>query len=300
MSGAFLILVACVLILISFVVGLSLRLVSANNQNSRLQPFHSGVQVDLSAKNKLFTNFSEVVVDFVAIGLPHRKETHFNRLQRDLDQQGFSVQFFQGLNGKMLNLDDYAMTARYRNFFDSNNEDRTKGRTTLDYRGHLGCTLSHLTVIENIRNMTVILEDDADIVGDFRLKLQQTIVDVTRHDPHWEILILGCSAKYKDHPNHKLNDVEPIYKGGIVKLHFWIGLWGYVVRNQQVAEKILHYFNPLDWHIDITIAEQVTRGNLKAYGRIPPIVNHPGLLRISSWDTYQLGDVSKIKSDTNQ
>jgi GR25 family glycosyltransferase involved in LPS biosynthesis len=301
LTWPFLVLLGCLFIFFALVITLTVLLVVTYKENDDLNrilsPYKSDIQVDMTETNQLFVESKDV--DFIAIGLKKRKKSHFDLLENDLKKEGISVNFFEGINGKELKLKDQNLAPRYLHFFENNIKDREAGKTDVDYRGHLGCTLSHLKVIENIQGLTVILEDDADIVPNFRKQFQQTLADVTRHDPKWEVLILGCSAKYDDHSYHKMNDLEPIYPGGIVKLHYWIGGWAYVIRNKKIATKILTFFNPINWHIDLTIAEQARQGNLNVYGRMPPIVNHPGYLRISSFDLYQYGDPSKIKTDTN-
>ena len=248
--------------------------------------------------NRLYTG-SEYV-DFVGIALPSRRESHWDVLNSRLSEQGIQLSFFEAINGKEIDMTQCRLGKQYLDFFRNNAKMRKAGKTTVDYRGHLGCTLSHLKIIGQMENMTVIFEDDAEIGPNFRNELQQSLADVSFHDPDWEILVLGCSANYKDHFYHKLNDKEPILKGGIVRLHYWIGLWGYVVRSKKVAEKIMKFFDPIPWHIDLGLAEEARLGNIKVFGLIPPIASHPGRLRISSWDLYQSGDPSKIKTDTNK
>jgi GR25 family glycosyltransferase involved in LPS biosynthesis len=290
--------VGLVLAMFIMVVILSVTILSVKRENNKLSVELRPFQAEIEQTNVLFTGSEDV--DFIAIGMGHRVESHFNKLRDKLTSQGIKLQFFEGLNGKDLDMDNYNMTSRYRKFFTDNIIARESGKTSLDYRGHLGATVSHLTVIKNIERMTVILEDDADPVPGFRHKLQQTLADATKHDPTWEILVLGCSANYKDHYYHKLNDTEAIYPGGIVKLHYWIGGWGIVYKSKKVAEKIARFFDPMTWHVDLCIAEQARLGNLNVYGIIPTIVNHPGYLRISSFDFIQIGDVSLLRTDTNK
>lgn len=289
----------CILVvIIGLLVGV---IVKEQERNNRLQevnvPFRSQVYIPMNETNRLFTGYEDV--DFVCISMEHRKESHFDKLRDTLVGEGIQLTWFQGINGKKLNPNDYNLTRQYRAFFESNQKDFQAGKTTTDYRGHLGCTVSHLNVISNIQNMTVIFEDDAKTVPDFRSKFQAALGAVTRVDPKWEVLLLGWCAKYKDHFYHKLNDHEPIHEGGITKVHYWIGGWAYCIRNKKVAEKILKLFNPLSWHIDLALAEAARSGRLNVYGCMPTLANHQGWLRISTYDFYQIGDATNIKSDTN-
>lgn len=256
----------------------------------------SYVDFDFASSNNLFTDSEQI--DFVGIGLENRRKTYFDLLENDLKDNDIKLQYFEAVNGKKLNMKDYNLAPRYIHFFENNIKERESGKTKKNYKGHLGCTISHLTVIQNIQRMTCILEDDADIVPNFRSRLQHSLAAVTDLDPDWELLVLGFSAKYTDHYYHKLNDVEPIVNG-IAKLHYWIGGWAYIIRNKKVAKKILTFFNQISWHIDITLAEQTRSNNLNTYGVVPSICNHPGFLRQSSFDHNQYGDPSKMKTDTN-
>lgn len=246
-------------------------------------------------------NFSELGdLDIFIISLPSRKESHFKVLERKLKKQGLVVNHFEALNGKDLDINNYNVAPRYEQFFSQNAKDRAAGTTKTDYRGHLGCCISVLTCMESMQNMSIIFEDDACPVDDFATRLKQLITDVTELDDKWDLLVLGCSAKYSDHFYHKDNDHEPLLKGYIVKLHYWIGGWGFLFRSKELAQKILkELFIPINWHSDLTIAEAARDGRLNVYGVIPTLCAHPGTLKVSSWDYYQHGDVNLLRTDTN-
>lgn len=258
--------------------------------------FQGLVSVPVIQTNRLFTGYEDVT--FLAIGLPKRKESHFSKLQKDLEPYNIVVNFWEGVNGKEIDYRDYPLADRYYKFFEDNIRQREAGLTKTDYRGHLGATLSHLSAIANMDQMTVVFEDDAVIGPDFRIELQKALAAVHKHDPQWEVLMLGFCCKYKDHFYCKKNDQEPVYEGGIVKLHYWFGAWGYVVRSHAAAQKILQGFDPIPWHIDLTMAEMAMNGQLRVYGCVPPLVNHPGYLRISSFDQDCYGD-GVYTTDTN-
>jgi GR25 family glycosyltransferase involved in LPS biosynthesis len=266
-------------------------------QRQEVHRHEPSVHVPMVETNRLFTESEDV--DFVGIGIAHRKQTHFALLEQELREQNITVQFFEGINGKEVDMDDHDLAPRYVKFFEDNRRKREAGETETDYRGHLGCTLSHLAVIGSIERMTVIFEDDAVIVPDFRRKLQQAIADTTRIDPAWEVLVLGFSANYKDSAQHKLNDHAVLHKCGIVRLKAWIGAWAVLVRNEAAAQRILEFFSPISWHIDIVLAERSAKDELSVYGCVPPLVKHPGLLRMSSWDHDQVGDPKRYNTTTN-
>jgi GR25 family glycosyltransferase involved in LPS biosynthesis len=299
---AFKILIFCIFILLVLICIITVLLVQERNNNYKLanivRPFEK-LQRDNTKTNNIFFTGKLEPIDFFAISLPKRKQTHFKVLKQDLQQENITLNYVQGINGKHININDYPLTTRYRTFFENNKYEFENHQTTKNYIGHLGCTLSHLKVIDNIENMSVILEDDADITPNFKHRLQETLGYTNNVDPEWEVIMLGFCANYNDHSYHKLNDKEPIYEGGIVRLHYWIGGWAYIVKNKLVAQKIINLFTPIPWHIDLGLAENARIGKLKVYGVVPTLINHPGKLRISSWDIYQFGNPSKLKTDTN-
>ncbi len=237
-------------------------------------------------------------LDCVAISLPKRRRTHFLPLQSTLKAQGISLKYFPGIDGRTLDPAKLNLSNKYKLFFEVNSVDRT-GKVS-DYRGHLGCTLAHLAVIKSIkRDNTIIFEDDACPAVDFGLRIDTVLKNATAYEPMWEILMLGFSSNYKDHPLNKLNDKEPVSPDGFVRLHYWLGQWAYVVRSKIVAQKITNHLKIIPWHIDVALAEMCRFKKLTVLGVFPPLVNHPGVLRLSSFDYYQKGDLSKIKSDTH-
>lgn len=247
------------------------------------------------------TNFDLVEpLDIWGISLPSRKKSHFQHLEKVLKSQGLVLNYFEAINGKTVDFSKLNLTPRYRAFFENNIKERLEGKTAIDYRGHMGATLSHLQVVKSVQRMTLICEDDADLVPGFRQKLEKFLVDVTEVDPQWEVLVLGFSARYSDYHYHKLNDSEPLHKGYICHLHAFIGCWAWLIRSPAVAAKIVKLFEPaMPWHVDLVISDAFRMGVLRAYSCIPTIALHPGLLRISSFNHTQVGNVTLIKTDTN-
>ena len=238
------------------------------------------------------------VLQVIAIGLMHRKSSHFDPMAQQLLREGIHVQFFQGVNGKTVDINRIQMSARYRRFFDMRIADHNG--SVRDYRGHLGCTLSHLAVLKSITSpLTVVLEDDVCPSENISPKITELIKAATRVEKDWELLLLGFSCDYKDHHFNRLNDVEPVYEGGVVRLHHWIGQWAYVVRDPTTAQRLFALLNPIPWHIDLALANLARTGRVMVLGAVPPLVNHPGHLRLSSFDTDQHGDPRRIKSDTH-
>lgn len=248
-------------------------------------------------RNWQFHNLQDL--DIFVLGLEKNKKTHFDRLEKRLEAERLFVNYFEGIDGTKIKLEDYELVPRYRDFFKKNQSDVAQGLTNINYLGHLACSQSHLSIIRNIENMTILLEEDVDICKKFRVRLLEFLSDIEKIDPKWDILLLGFTSAYDQHPYHKLNDQEPMHLGYIVRVHSFIGGWGMLYRGKDVATRLLKLIDPLPWHIDLAISENARLGNLRIYGALPPLALHPGHLRISSWDISQNGDVRLLKSDTN-
>ncbi len=244
------------------------------------------------------TRIGKYDIDFVAISLPKRKASHFEPLKTELKKNNIEVAYFEAIDGKTLKYSDYNLAPRYIEFFENNRKEREAGKTSTDFRGHYGATASHIACIRAARGTLCIMEDDADLVPDFRKKLEEAMKNLDEIDPNFDILLLGESSEYKHHFYHKLNDHEPIING-IVKIHHFIGAWGYILKDKSVAIKVLKFFDPITWHIDLTLAEQTRLNELNTYALIPSISLHPGLLRASAWDFTQVGNYKNYRSDTN-
>lgn len=242
----------------------------------------------------------------VIIGLKKRHQDFVRPLMDRLSNRGWNdVEWFQAIDKSIIQYTDYPLTQKYKEFFEKKQADLLAGKSVSNYIGHLACTLSHLQVIRNIvnqpeSNMTLILEDDVDVLDDLFNRFSEVVMALNELDPEWQVLCLGFACGYNHHQFCQLNDQEPIYKPGLVKLHYWFGGWSYVIRSPAVAQAILKGFEPeIPWHIDLTLADMARQGQLKVYGCIPVLVAHPGSLRISSFDFTQLGDTTKLRSDTN-
>lgn len=239
----------------------------------------------------------------VAISLPHRKTTFFDPLAQHINREWGpeALEWFSGIDGKTVNWRDYPMTKRYRRFFDRNERARQQQKPVPDYRGHLGATLSHLSILRAIQGPTIVLEDDACPRPHFRTQVEAALQAVYDLDPEWDLLLLGWCCRYRDHGACKQNDREPVHPGGLVKLHYFFGGWGYVVRDRARAQKIIRLgFEPqLSWHVDLTYAELAQQGKIRVYGCLPQLVLHPGWLRASSWDVNQIGPSDRYRTDTN-
>ena len=91
------------------------------------------------------------------------------------------------------------------------------------------------------------------------------------------------------------------------EVKYWFGGWSYMILPHKY-EKILSLFDPIDYHIDLTISEHCRKGTIRAIILFFKIRNtsktlhflceHAGYLRFSSYDVTQNG-YKRIRSDTN-
>lgn len=260
--------------------------------------YHS-LPITSALANRPYKHFNTRQIDFVCISLPKRQAKQFTYVKDQLAKQTIDVVLHEGIDGKKLKPEEFNLAQQYKSFFANNWIEFSSGRTQNDYRGHLGCTLSHLQVIDSVRATTVVLEDDVSFVQDFRPLLESTIVTLEKQDPEWDILLLGWSCNYNDHGHCMENDVEPVVDG-LTKVHYFFGGWAYMIRSKEVARRILDLFDPIPFHIDLTLADAAMHNKLKVYGCVPTLVNHAGELRISSHDYTQVGNVMYLKTDTNR
>lgn len=248
-------------------------------------------------------------LDIVCIGLFKNKKKFFAHVETQLRAESLVVVYNEGIDGKELSLEQCKtqITSKYKQFFIDNQNQIEKKLKQVNYMGHLACSLTHVKILENAihDHYTLILEEDADIQHDFRKRLIHCVDALNKLDEEWDILLLGFSCDYKHHFYHKLNDQEPMHPVNnngeeqyIARVHAWIGGWAMLYR-PHVKEWLLPHLTPLNWHIDIAISDLARLGKIKAYGCLPPLVFHPGYLRLSSWDYEQVGNTQFMKTDTN-
>lgn len=249
----------------------------------------------------------------VIIGLEKNEEQFIKPLQQLwFDHTYNQAIWFHAIDKSTLTyqnqLTEYPLTERFRTFLWKRHQDVLDGKCTTDYLGHLACTMSHVEVIRRYVNLgtenedysnVLIVEDDVQMTPEFFTQFPLVEEALNQKDPDWDILCLGFACGYNNDKRCMLNDAGPIYEPGFVSLKFWFGGWAYVIHHTS-KNKILSGFEPLiNAQNDITMAEMAANGQLRVYGCIPTLMNHPGQLRISSFDFTQDGDMSQYRSDTN-
>jgi GR25 family glycosyltransferase involved in LPS biosynthesis len=147
----------------------------------------------------------------------------------------------------------------------------------LHLRGHLGTLMSHKMcyklMVSQQRGLTLILEDDALLdLGELSNRLHSI-----RH-LQWDVLLLGFSCH--NLPECQKNPREFVAPG-VIPLHYFVGLWAYVVRSAAVAQKLLDYW-PLHWAWD----HQMNHVGLRIWGCLPHLAHHPGHTQVDVWNYH--------------
>ncbi len=142
----------------------------------------------------------------------------------------------------------------------------------------VGCALSHMalwrTVVERGHARTLVMEDDAQLVPQFKQKLRRALADVP---PDFDVLLLGCfflCNKDRNYPTYlqtaravlpgKRNDTRTW--GSIFVPEFFAGTHCYVV-SLQGARKLLQLIPRVTGHIDLSM----NHPSLRVYAASPDL-----------------------------
>ena len=175
-----------------------------------------------------------------------------------LEREGVAAELFPAVDGRDLDSEALAGLAR-------RGELAPAFAAGLNH-GQIACALSHLRVLERIRERgharALVLEDDADLVPGFQAELAERL----RQAPAgFDLLYLFSSP----HPASDLRAIDgcAVWRRAVYPL----GTVGYVV-SRQGAERILELVRPVYFTIDDMLAEQIAAGRLAAYGATPALV----------------------------
>jgi GR25 family glycosyltransferase involved in LPS biosynthesis len=120
-------------------------------------------------------------------------------------------------------------------------------------RGVVGCALSHLDLWRQVREPTLVFEDDVEFADEFVAGLQSAWRQVRRLDPDWDLVFLGWlpwSALQADPPRH----TAPPVLGPMDWNQYMGGLFAHLVSPagaakllQRVEERGIA--NGIDWFV---------------------------------------------------
>ena len=260
-------------------------------------------------------NSIDIVLDYNLIHLNqiscwaitlHHRTTQWNNL---IVHSPIHINKFIGVNAKEIGLHQTVkqsptnLSSEYVQHGETNITEFNSGLTDVLHLGHYGATISHLQLMKrmadsNSKQPMLILEDDVQFVPDFNDRLTKIVNYFNHNHVSWDIMLLGFSCQYDHHVNCTANDHYPV-KHGVTQVKYFFGCWAYMIRDSQAAKRILRLCTPVTWHVDLLLADLAYKGKINVLGCIPTLVNHPGKMRIPSWDWTQHGNDSIYYSDTN-
>lgn len=144
----------------------------------------------------------------------------------------------------------------------------------MQYRvGHLGCYLSHLRLMEEVRRQDVspaiVFEDDVQLADDFKNKLDEALLTLP---DDWEVALIGWWPAYHDHSKIKTELVTHHWMritAGII----W-GCYGYMINGKKGGDKLIQLMQPIVNHIDDRMMADIVSGRIKGYFLRTPLVNY--------------------------
>lgn len=175
----------------------------------------------------------------------------------------------------------------------------------------LGCALSHMNVWKRIvsegHSRALILEDDAELVPDFRARMVQALVDCP---VDFDILLLGCfflCSKNRDYewPHkflrmlipHKLRKDSRVW-GSVFVPEYFGGTHCYIV-SLEGAKKLLRLLPKVGFHIDA----QMNNQSLNVYAASPDLAYQRNMSESSmasySFPKTLMPTLSRLKDSKN-
>jgi len=210
-----------------------------------------------------------------------------------------NINRFNAVDGYKLNISDYENNGTcLEGVYDIHSEHAGLGA--------LGCSLSHLTLWEHVKNNnknTLIIEDDVIIPENLLEKYNNYISEIPNN---WDIIFFGgnkiIGKKISDKIVSPINDLEYILNKYNIK-NFNYGSFAYMV-NKKSFTKLLKLSKPLQYTIDKHLRD-IIFNNLNVYYLSPILINHDygqksiirNKYRIS--DNYQNRIICDIKNHIN-
>jgi GR25 family glycosyltransferase involved in LPS biosynthesis len=172
-------------------------------------------------------------------------------------------------------------------------------RNILCNKSMMGCSLSHITLWEQLLNDTnteyyIIMEDDVILKPDFKNIIN--IIDKNKDNINFEILNLFHHTKILNIPINKIYKLDDKYQ--VENQLFPVGLTGYII-SKSGARKLLKYMKTIHYHVDFEMILNSKLYNIKYYGLNIPIVETNGNLdstlanpQINSIGLYMLSKIN--------
>tara|TARA_B100000035_G_C20973828_1_gene542260 strand:- start:129 stop:893 length:765 start_codon:yes stop_codon:yes gene_type:complete len=179
--------------------------------------------------------FSQCPIDNTyVINLAKDKE-RMNTVSKELRRENINFKRFNAIYGKDLNL----KSQKCKKYFTDNLTKELKP-------GQLGCSMSHITIWEEIasknnNNLYMILEDDAIVPKNFNKDVMKYIKEMPKN---WDMLLLGANRLIGKKYSENL-----LYTDRSIKRNGNYGLYAYIIK-PKTAEKLLKTCEKMDKTID--------------------------------------------------
>lgn len=197
-------------------------------------------------------------IDYYVISL--QSKDRLDQINRQIYKNDLKINIFYAVNGYNLNQDDLIKQGTLLEIFKENTKSRHR---------EIGCYMSHLTLLEFIKNKkdnkkySVILEDDFEIVND---NFKDTIKKIINSDiDNFDMIILGNLNN-----NHGIQIHKNIYHFDNNN-NYW-GSYAYLINNNSL-DKIINLINKIDKPIDIKYEELIKNKKINALVIFPTIIN---------------------------
>lgn len=241
-------------------------------------------------------------VDFksVCISLP-RRHAKYVRLQRLLKPDRVDLRKFPAVDGRHLDPKTYPHDVIAPSF---------KHHLALKphHIGNLGATFSHLHVWHRWaerggNRVLLVCEDDMIPVSGFRAQVEDRLARLRASKVPWDVLLLGFTCGYdayhKCHANDGLAALPPLaVQGGLVRVKYFMGLWGYMLNGARAARRIVGSIYPQTCCIDHRLSQVLAKGDIQAVGCVPALAFHPGVMPADSWGYIAKQSSAGYVSDT--
>ena len=192
------------------------------------------ILIYLLIKNKT-ENFSICPIDQTYIINLDKDKQRMDTISKELNRENINFKRFSAINGNDLDI----KSEKCKKYF---TDDITKELKP----GQMGCSLSHITIWEEIasnnnNNMYMIMEDDANVPRNFNKDIMKYVNEMPKN---WDMLLLGANRLIgKKYSNNLLYTDKSIKRNGNY------GLYAYIIK-PNTAKKLLRTCEKMNKTID--------------------------------------------------
>lgn len=151
-------------------------------------------------------------------------------------------------------------------------EDVTPWCTRMCTASIRGCGLSHLRLWRHCLNVgherVLIFEDDVRLDNDWRKATENALCELGSYDPAWDVLLLGSLL---DDPRTRTQCTKTVARPKVFG-----GTHAYMVSARGLRN-LVDAIPKVSWHIDVQMAAEAFRGNLRVYMVSPGVAHQAGM-----------------------